>query len=78
MATITYNSKKTDVDAVLKSIALSGYDNLKYLAPDDAYNKLPGCCKYEREKKYEIKIATGQNQMQWRLCKIILAIIRIT
>ena len=57
-ASITYNSKKTDLDAVLKSIALSGYDNLKYLAPDDAYNKLPGCCKYEREKKYVIKIAS--------------------
>ena len=54
MASITYDSKKTDLDAVLKSIALSGYDNVKYLAPDEAYNKLHGCCKYERstsEKK---------------------------
>ncbi len=51
MATITYDSKKTNVDAVLKSIALAGYDNEKFLAPDAAYNKLPGCCKYDREKK---------------------------
>jgi copper chaperone CopZ len=51
MATITYDSKQTSADAVLKSIALSGYDNLSYLAPDDVYNKLHGCCKYDREKK---------------------------
>ncbi len=51
MATITYDSKKATIDAVLKSIALAGYDNEKFLAPDAAYNKLPGCCKYEREKK---------------------------
>lgn len=54
MATITYDSKKTNIDAVLKNIALAGYDNEKFLAPDEAYNKLPGCCKYDREKKTEI------------------------
>lgn len=51
MATITYDSKKTTLDAVLKNIALAGYDNQSFLAPDAAYNKLPGCCKYDREKK---------------------------
>ena len=51
MATISYDSKKTTLDAVLKNIALAGYDNQSFLAPDAAYNKLPGCCKYEREKK---------------------------
>lgn len=51
MATIFYDSKKTNLDAVLKNIALAGYDNQSFLAPDEAYNKLPGCCKYEREKK---------------------------
>ncbi len=51
MAVITYNSKKTTLDAVLKNIALAGYDNQRFLAPDAAYNKLPDCCKYSREKK---------------------------
>ena len=51
LAIITYDSKKTDLDAVLKNIALAGYDNQYFLAPDAAYNKLPGCCKYERVKK---------------------------
>ncbi len=57
MATITYDSKKTNIDAVLKNIALAGYDNQSFLAPDAAYNKLPGCCKYDREKK-QIAIVT--------------------
>ena len=56
MATITYDSKKTTVDAVLKNIALAGYDNPKFLAPEEAYNKLPGCCKYEREGKPVAKV----------------------
>ncbi len=58
MASITYDSKKTTVDAVLKSIAISGYDNSNYLAPDEAYAKLPGCCKYDREKKTMVKTVT--------------------
>ena len=63
MASITYDSKKTSADAVLKSIALSGYDNASFLAPDEAYNKLHGCCKYDRESKTAVatstKAATG-------------------
>jgi len=68
MATITYDSKKTNADAVLKSIALSGYDNASFLAPDEAYNKLHGCCKYDRESKTAVVVnnpATG-NTMQNR------------
>ena len=66
MATITYDSKKTNADAVLKDIALSGYDNASFLAPDEAYNKLHGCCKYDRESKTAVVAnnpATG-NTMQ--------------
>ena len=51
MATITYDSKKSSADEVMKSIALSGYDNVNYLAPDNVYSKLHGCCKYDRESK---------------------------
>jgi len=54
MATITYDSKKTNIDAVLKKIALAGYDSDNFLAPDAAYNSLPGCCKYERVKKVAV------------------------
>lgn len=51
LATITFRGDKTTLDEVLKNIALAGYDNAKYLAPDDAYAKLHGCCKYDRENK---------------------------
>jgi copper chaperone CopZ len=61
MATITYDSKKTNLDAVLKNIALAGYDNQNFLAPDAAYNKLPGCCKYNREKKVALKTTVKDN-----------------
>lgn len=51
MATLTYDSDKTSQDEILKRIALAGYDSEKFLAPDDVYAKLPGCCQYNRELK---------------------------
>jgi len=51
IAVITYDAKKTSLDAVLKNIARSGYDNVNYLAPTAVYDKLHGCCKYDRETK---------------------------
>jgi copper chaperone CopZ len=50
-ARITFDSTRTDVDAVLQRIAHAGYDNERYLAPDAAYRALPGCCQYERTFK---------------------------
>jgi len=63
MATITYDSKKTNADAVLKNIALAGYDNEKFLAPDAAYNKLPGCCKYDRKEKTAMVTSPAKENM---------------
>lgn len=57
IAAITFDSKQTTEDEVLKRIAYAGYDNEKYLAPDDAYAKLPECCKYERKGKRELASA---------------------
>ena len=51
MATITYDATKTNQDEILKRIALAGYDSDKFLAPDDVYNKLHGCCQYDRVAK---------------------------
>lgn len=55
MATITYDTKKTNQDEILKRIALSGYDSDKFLAPDDVYDNLHGCCQYERVAKVAVK-----------------------
>lgn len=51
MAILTYNTKKTNQDEILKRIALAGYDSDKFLAPDAVYNNLHACCQYERVNK---------------------------
>jgi copper chaperone CopZ len=51
LATLTYDSVKTNPDEILKRIALAGYDNERFFAPDDAYAKLPECCRYGRAKE---------------------------
>lgn len=55
MATLTYDSGKINQDEILKRIALAGYDNEKFRAPDDAYAKLPGCCQYDRAIKSAVE-----------------------
>jgi len=59
MATLTYDTKKTNQDEILKRIALAGYDSDKFLAPDDVYNNLHGCCQYERVAKVPVKEEIG-------------------
>lgn len=54
-AEITFDSKKTNQDEILKRIALAGYDNEKFLAPNDVYDNLHGCCQYNRESKEVVK-----------------------
>jgi len=47
-ANVSFNAEKTSLDAVLKKVALAGYDNEKYLAPATTYADLHGCCQYDR------------------------------
>jgi hypothetical protein len=54
MAILKYDSLKTTKSEILKRIALVGYDNEAFLAPDDTYTRLSGCCQYEREKKADL------------------------
>jgi copper chaperone CopZ len=56
MATITFDSTKTNLDEIKDRIALSGYDMEKYFAPDDIYASLPECCQYERAAKPVIPV----------------------
>jgi copper chaperone CopZ len=48
MATITFDGKAIALDSIMQKIAAVGYDNEKFIAPDVVYNKLHGCCKYDR------------------------------
>lgn len=63
MATITYDAKKTNQNEILKRIALSGYDNEKFLAPNEVYAKLPECCHYERKAQTVAKAETPKMEM---------------
>ena len=47
-ARVTYDSTRTDLDAILQRVALVGYDTERFRATDSAYRKLPGCCQYDR------------------------------
>ena len=51
LATISYNKAKTNSSEILKNIALAGFDNAEYFAPDEAYAKLGKDCQYSRDKK---------------------------
>lgn len=51
LATISYDSTKTNLDQILKRIANTGYDSDAFTAPAEVYNNLHGCCQYERPIK---------------------------
>jgi len=59
MASIAYDQKTTNLDEILKRIALAGYDSDAFRAPDDAYAKLPECCQYDRPIKTIAKAETA-------------------
>lgn len=46
--TVKYNSTSSNLAKIQKSIAEVGYDNAGAKSTADAYDKLHGCCKYER------------------------------
>jgi copper chaperone CopZ len=51
MIEVSFDESKTDLEKIQKAIADAGHDTDKYSASDETYNKLPGCCHYERKPK---------------------------
>jgi copper chaperone CopZ len=49
IATLTFDSSKTNRDEILKRIADAGYDSETIKASNSSYQALPGCCQYDRE-----------------------------
>jgi Cu(I)/Ag(I) efflux system membrane fusion protein len=45
---IDFDSKKTDAEAIQKTIAQAGHDTENFKAPDRVYDALPECCLYKR------------------------------
>ena len=52
---VKYDSKKTDKTRIQQAIATVGYDTPEFKATQEAYDKLHGCCKYEREANQSAK-----------------------
>jgi len=46
---VTYDGAKTSNRKIQEKVAAAGYDTQDVEAPGNAYNKLPGCCKYDRK-----------------------------
>ncbi len=61
MITVTYDESKTDAHKIQLAIANVGHDTDMHKADDKVYDKLHGCCKYDRpdakegEEKHEHK-----------------------
>ncbi len=51
MLEVTFDSDKTDIHKVHMAVAKVGHDTKMHKASDEVYDKLPGCCKYERLEK---------------------------
>jgi copper chaperone CopZ len=47
--TVTYESSKVTNEEIQKKVASVGHDTDLFTASDKVYEKLPGCCKYERK-----------------------------
>jgi copper chaperone CopZ len=46
---VSFDDTKTEVLAIHKAIAASGYDTEKVVGNEEAYDNLPECCKYEHD-----------------------------
>ena len=48
---VKFNKDLTSIDEIQKAISNIGYDTAKHRAPDEVYEKLHYCCKYDRKPK---------------------------
>lgn len=54
-------SEKISPEEVLKKVAEAGHDNEKFKVSDETYEKLPGCCHYDRDLKTENSSVENHN-----------------
>lgn len=46
--TVHFDEEKTSSHKIQKAISDAGYDTEKFRASEEAYKKLPSCCRYDR------------------------------
>ncbi len=50
---VTFDDAKTSAEKIEKAVAAVGHDTKNQKAATEVYDKLPGCCKYDRAAKAE-------------------------
>ena len=53
MMEVKFDDAKTSAGKIEMAIASAGHDTPHHKAKDEVYNKLPGCCKYDRTEEKE-------------------------
>ena len=51
---VSFDDSKTNLDAIHKAIANSGYDTDKVAGNEEAYKNLPGCCQYDHSMEMSL------------------------
>ena len=51
---VSFDDSKTDAMSIHTAIAASGYDTEKVSGSEEAYENLPGCCKYDHAMKMSL------------------------
>jgi len=51
---VSFDSAKTDLNAIHQAIANSGYDTDTVKSDAKVYDALPGCCQYDKDMKMNI------------------------
>ncbi len=63
---VSYAANKTSSDKIQQGIANAGYDTKDFTADTKAYNKLHGCCQYDRKAA----TATNENDKAMYCCSM--------
>lgn len=67
--TVKYSSTSTNAAKIQQAIAAVGYDTRDVKASDEAYDKLHGCCKYERKEVKKEGNLDAANKSKEDACK---------
>ena len=51
---VSFDASRTNLDAIHKAIADSGYDTDKLSGSEDAYKNLPACCQYDHSMEMSL------------------------
>lgn len=68
MLKVSYSTSTTNAAKIQQAIAGVGYDTRDFRATDESYDKLHGCCKYERATAKETKACCANCEMKDGKC----------